>query len=154
MKKYSIETAVGIFIFICLICVGYLTIKLGNVQILGQEHYPIQARFNSVSGLREGSSVQIAGVSVGWVESISLGDNLQAAHVELRVREDIKLTDDTFASIKTSGLIGDKYISLSPGGSGIFLQPGEMIIDTESPLDLQELISKYAFGEVKDEKSE
>lgn len=151
MKKYSNETAVGIFVFLCLICIGYLTIKLGNVEFFGQKNYSIYARFNSVSGLPTGSAVEISGVQVGHVDSISLEEDYSAAMVKLQIREDIQLSDDTFASIKTSGLIGDKFISLSPGGSGFYLEPGDTIIDTESPVDLQELISKYAFGEMQDE---
>lgn len=151
MKKYTLETSVGIFVFVCLLCVGYLTVKLGKLDLLGGQNYTVQARFTSVSGLKAGSSVQMAGVPVGSVGDIHLDPKRLDAVVELQLRKDIRLTDDTIASIKTSGLIGDKYISLSPGGSDIYLEPGDMIIDTESALDIEALISKYAFGDVEDQ---
>lgn len=150
MKKYTLETSVGIFVFIGLLCVGYLTVKLGKLEVLGGQTYPLYAHFTSVSGLKSGSYVRIAGVTVGKVSGIDLDKKLFEAVVELQIDNGIELEDDTIASIKTSGLIGDKYVSLSPGGSGMVLAPGDRIIDTESALDIESLISKYAFGDVED----
>ncbi len=148
MKKSSIELGVGIFVIIGLMCVGYLTIRLGNVQLLDDEHYYLNARFQSVTGLKVGANVEIAGVPVGEVASISLDLQQQDARVRLKIRKDVTLGDDVIASVKTAGLIGDKYIKLSPGGSDDILKPGDTITDTESALDIEELISKYAFGGV------
>ena len=148
MKKSSVELGVGIFVLIGLMCVGYLTIRLGKVQLLDDEHYYLNARFQSVTGLKVGASVEIAGVPVGEVDSISLDHEEQVARVRLKIRKDVTLSDDVIASVKTSGLIGDKYIKLSPGGSDETLKPGDTITETESALDIEELISKYAFGGV------
>jgi phospholipid/cholesterol/gamma-HCH transport system substrate-binding protein len=148
MKKSSVELGVGIFVLIGLMCVGYLTIRLGKVQLLDDEHYYLNARFQSVTGLKVGASVEIAGVPVGEVDSISLDHEEQVARVRLKIRKDVALSDDVIASVKTSGLIGDKYIKLSPGGSDEILKPGDTITETESALDIEELISKYAFGGV------
>ena len=147
--KYKVEVSVGVFVLICLVCVGYLTIKLGKMELLGAESYALKARFSTVSGLRTGNDVQISGVNVGRVTDIALDSEHDAAIVTMAIREDISLSDDSIAAIKTSGLIGDKYISISPGGGGFELEPGDMIIDTQAPIDIEELVSKYVFGNVE-----
>ncbi len=148
MKKASVETAVGIFVVIGILCIGYLTIKLGNMEWIGDNYYPLYARFQSVSGLSSGAYVEMAGVEIGKVDSIALDPERLVAKVTLKIQKGVVLTDDVIASVKTSGLIGDKYIKLSPGGSDEILKPGDMITETESALDLEELISKYVFGGV------
>ena len=148
MKKTSIDLGVGIFVLIGLVCVGYLTIRLGKMEVFEDEHYYLNARFQSVSGLKAGANIEIAGVPVGKVHSISLDLKEHVALVQLKLKKDVVLTDDVIASVKTAGLIGDKYIKLSPGGSGEVLKPGDTILETESALDIEEIISKYAFGGV------
>ena len=150
MKKYAMETAVGIFVVIGLFCVGYMTVKLGNVGLLGDDSYSLFARFTSVSGLRTGSSIQMLGIEIGRVDNFTMDQENQLAVVEFRINKGIKIYDDAIASIKTEGLIGDRYVSIDPGGgTDELLQPGGTITDTESPTDIQELISKYAFGDVE-----
>lgn len=149
MKQTTVETAVGIFVLIGVVCVGYLAIRLGKMEWIGDSYYRIYARFQSVSGLKVGASVEMAGVEMGQVESISLDHEEQVAIVKMKIQKGVELTDDVIASVKTAGLIGDKYISLSPGGSDRVLKPGEVIIETESAVDLESLISKYVFGGVK-----
>ncbi len=144
----SKEIALGIFVFIGLLCTAYLTVKLGKMEVLGGDGYELSARFSSVSGLRVGASIEMSGVDVGRVTSISLDRKTSQAVVTLYVNKDIELTDDTIASVKTSGLIGDKYISLALGGSEELLANGDEISDTESAVDLESLISKFAFGGV------
>ena len=149
MKKTSVETAVGVFVLIGLISVAYLTIKLGKMEWFGDDYYMLNARFNSVAGLKAGALVELAGVEIGQVADIRLDKQRQVAIVNLNIKKNVILTDDVIASVKTSGLIGDKYISLTPGGSDRILKPGDMIIDTESALDIEELVSKYVFGDAK-----
>ena len=144
------ETAVGAFVLLGLACVGYLAIKLGQMDFFATGGFELSARFQSASGLRVGANVELAGVSVGRVVSITLDPdpmNTQAV-VRLRLDQDLKLSDDSIASIKTSGLIGDKYVSLSRGGSESILPAGGAITETESSVDLETMISKYAFGGV------
>lgn len=148
MKRGKVEIGVGIFMMIGLACIGYLTIQLGKMQLMGGDHYPVTARFQSVAGLKPGAEVVIAGVPIGKVEEIRLDPDRLVALVRMRVRNGIELTDDSIASVKTSGLIGDKYIRISPGGSPIVLGPGDQLIETESALDLEDLISKYVFGDL------
>lgn len=142
------EIAVGIFVLLGILSVGYLTIRLGKMELLGDGTYAVYAHFQSVSGLNAGASVEIAGVQIGQVGSISLSNEEKVAIVKMKIKKEVVLRDDVIASVKTSGLIGDKYIKLSPGGSDQTLGPGDTILETESAIDLEELISKYVFGGV------
>ncbi len=151
MKKYSMEAVVGVFVVIGLLCVGYMTIKLGKVDLFGDNYYSLYAAFGSVSGLRGDSPVEIDGIEVGRVARFSIDQEKQMASVELKIRKGIKIYDDAIASVKTSGLIGDKLVKIDPGGGGDILKPGGTIIDTNSPIDIEELIGKYVFGDVKKE---
>jgi phospholipid/cholesterol/gamma-HCH transport system substrate-binding protein len=150
VKQSSVELGVGVFVLLGIICVGYLTLRLGEIEVLGDKYYLLNARFKSVSGLKVGAQVEIAGVQVGQVEYIALDPKDQVAVVRLKVKAVIVLSDDVIASVKTAGLLGDKYILLSPGGSDKLLKPGDMIIETEPALDIEALISKYAFGKVNE----
>ena len=155
MKKYSIETVVGIFVVIGLIGVAYMTVKLGKISLLGDDYYSLYARFASVSGLRVGNPIEIDGIEVGRVEQMSIDQEKQMAVVELKIKKGINVYDDASVSIKTAGLIGDKFIDIDPGGAGGVLKPGGSITETTSPIDIEDLISKYAFGDVKkDNKKE
>jgi len=145
MNRKWIEFAVGIFVLAGIVAVLYLAIQVGGARFFGDDSYELQARFSSLSGVNEGSRIEIGGVGVGRVEKIELNDNFFAI-ATLRVQNDLKLDDDTIASVKTAGLIGDRYIELAPGGSGIPLEPGDMIVDTESALDIESLISRFALG--------
>ena len=150
MKKYAMETAVGIFVVFGLFCVGYMSVNLGNVGLLVDVSYSLLARFTSVSGLRAGSSIQMLGIEIGRVDKLTMDQENQMAVVKFRINKGIKIYDDAIASIKTEGLIGDRYVSIDPGGgTDELLQPGGTITETESPTDIQELISKYAFGDVE-----
>jgi len=149
MKKYAMETTVGIFIVFGLILIGYMTVKLGHVSLFGDDTYNLSAKFTSVSGLREGSTVDMLGIEIGRVKRLAIDQKDQRALVEMSIRKDIKIYDDAIASIKTEGLIGDKYLSVDPGGGGDVLRPGGTITETQPALDIEGLIGKYAFGELK-----
>jgi phospholipid/cholesterol/gamma-HCH transport system substrate-binding protein len=146
MEKTKLEMVVGVFVFIGLVCLGYLSIKLGKLELVGGSVYEVEAQFNSASGLKPGSTVEIAGVEVGRVRGITLIED--RAKVKLAVNNTVKLYTDTIASIKTRGIIGEKFLALSPGGGGNLLKPGDTIRDTESGLDLEELVSQYVHGKV------
>lgn len=150
-RKNNTAVAVGIFVLVGLVCAGYLAIKLGRMELFSSKGFTISARFDSTSGLRPGADVELAGVPIGRVTSIELDpDPMHSqAIVEMKLDRDLHLSDDTIASIKTSGLIGDKYVSLSRGGSDTELKQGGTITETESPMDIESLISKYALGGVK-----
>lgn len=149
MKKYSVETTVGIFLVFGLLCVGYMTLKLGHVSLLGDNSYSLFARFTTVNGLRVGSPVNMLGIKVGRVGRLIMDQKDQKAVVEIRIQKEIKVYDDAIVSIKSEGLIGDMFLSIGPGGSGKLLGPGGTITETQSAVDLVDLVGKYAFGEVK-----
>ncbi|MFZ3057425.1 MAG: MlaD family protein, partial [Smithella sp.] len=129
--------------------IGYMTVKLGKVSFLHDDSYPVTAKFISVTGLRDGNPVDIMGIEVGRVERIAMDQDDQKAVVEMKIKKGIKIYDDAIASIKTEGLMGDQYISIDPGGSGTLLKPNGTIMETQAPVDILGLISKYAFGDVK-----
>jgi phospholipid/cholesterol/gamma-HCH transport system substrate-binding protein len=157
MKKYSMETIVGIFVTAGLLCVGYMAVKLGDFSPFAEDPQVLYARFNSVSGLKVGSPVEIFGIQVGNVQKIEIDSAKGMALVQIGLKKGIKVYDDAIASIKTAGLIGDKFIQVDPGGSGDLLKPGGTITETLPAVDLWDLIGRYAFGGVeatgeKDEK--
>ncbi|UJX40809.1 outer membrane lipid asymmetry maintenance protein MlaD [Desulfovibrio sp. JY] len=149
MKKYTMETTVGVFVLAGLLCVAYLTIKLGKLEVINSDSYTVTARFKDVTGLKNGAYVEMAGVRIGRVTGIRLDPKDNMAMVSLDIQKGVRLTDDTIASIKTSGLIGDKFVKVSPGGSDDILKPGGLIVETEPSIDLGDLIGKYVFGGVK-----
>jgi phospholipid/cholesterol/gamma-HCH transport system substrate-binding protein len=145
----KLEMTVGIFMLIGMLCLGYISIKLGKMEIMGGDYYTVSAVFDSVSGLKPGARVEVAGVEVGKVERISLdpksGDQAVA---HLKIKTGINITDDVIASVRTSGIIGDKFIKLKPGGSDKFLTNNGKIRETESAIDIEELVSKFIHGKV------
>ena len=152
MNPARLEILVGGFVLLGIAAVAYLTIKIGSGSLVGSPTYLVEARFTNASGLNKGGSVVVAGVTVGRVEEVRVDGADYSAIATLRLRSGIRLPTDTMASIKTSGLIGDKFIALSPGADDTYLEPGARIIMTESAVDLESLIGKMAFGSV-DKKS-
>lgn len=145
MKRFDLELAVGLFVLVGIFALAYISIKLGKLEIIGKEGYVVYAYFEKSGGIKPGSVVEIAGVEVGKVKSVKLSEDYQAV-VEMTIRKDVKIQEDALASIKTKGLIGEKYIQIAPGASERILAQGERIKETESAVDLEELISKYVFG--------
>lgn len=150
MNKRKTEFYVGLFVIIGLLCTGYLFVVLGEVNFITDKRYPIHAFFTSVSGLKTGARVEIAGVEIGVVSNVSIDKERLLAKVDFRIDNNIKLSEDIIASVKTSGIIGQKYIDILPGGSDMMLEPGEEILLTESSLDIESLVRKFIFN--KDNK--
>ena len=148
MKASKLEFLVGLFVLLGLAAVTWLTVKIGSGSLLGGPTYVIEARFTNAGGLNTGSTVLIAGVTVGRVEAIRMDPADYSAIATLRVMDGLKLPTDTMASIKTTGLIGDKYVALAPGADETYLEPGAQITMTESSVDIESLIGKMAFGSV------
>ena len=145
MQKSALELTVGAFMIIGLVCFSYLAIVVGGVDWFSDESYRLKARFISISGLKQGADVEIAGVKVGKVEKIDLDNGEYEAVVELSLNNGVKLQEDSIASIRTAGIIGDRFVNIKPGGSDELIEPGGLIIETESAISLEELISKYIF---------
>jgi phospholipid/cholesterol/gamma-HCH transport system substrate-binding protein len=147
MRRSTLDITVGVFVLIGLLALGWLSVRLGRVDLFGGQGYRVTADFPSVGGLKAGSAIEIAGVEVGRVDQIILAD--YQARVVMSINKGVRLSDDTIASIKTKGLIGEKYVRLSPGGSERVLATGGRITEVEPPIDVEELISKYIFGKVE-----
>lgn len=151
MKERKLEFGVGVFILTGLVGLAYLTVKLGAGALVGSETYPLEARFANAGGVTKGGSVMIGGVPVGRVDGVRLDPQDFSAIVEMSILTSVKLPTDTIASVRTSGLIGDKFIALAPGADEDSLQANEQILMTESAVELESLISKMAFGGVSEE---
>ena len=146
MKKFDIQMSVGLFLIAGIVCLGYLSVKLGGMEVLGNKGYEVYALFSNSGGLKVGSSISIAGVDVGGVRSIDLED--YQARIVLNLSEDVKIQEDAIASIKTKGLIGEKYIAITPGASEKWVDPGGRIRETQPAVDFEELISNFVFGKI------
>ena len=146
MKRSALDLGVGVFVIIGLIALGWMSVKLGRIDLLGNRGYVVSADFPTVGGLKAGSTIEIAGVEVGRVDRIVLQD--YQAHVIMVIQPGVKLQDDSIASIKTKGLIGERYVRISPGGSDKIIPPNGRIREVEPPVDIEELLSKYIFGKV------
>jgi len=147
MKRGKTETAVGLFLLAGIACLMYLSLRLGKLEVVGGDRVPVVAEFSSVTGLRPGASVEIAGVEVGKIGSITIRD--YKAVVGMEIRKGIALQEDAIASVRTRGLIGDKYISISPGASDRLIPPGGKIRETESAVDLEGIIGQLVHGSAK-----
>lgn len=139
------EIVVGAFVMLGIAALGYLSISIGGLQLVAPDRYVLKARFASVGDLKEGAPIRLAGVKVGQVTSIRL-DNY-AAEAELSVGRALVLPKDTVASIRTEGLLGNTYVSLTPGGSLENLRDGAKVSHTEPAIDLSDLLARYAFGQ-------
>jgi phospholipid/cholesterol/gamma-HCH transport system substrate-binding protein len=146
MKKFDTELFVGLFMIAGIICLGYLSVKIARSEILGTKGYEVYALFSNSGGLKNGSSITIAGVEVGRIRSISLYD--YQARIVMRLQEGVKIQEDAIAAVKTKGLIGEKFIEITPGASDKIIPSGGRIRETLPAVDLEQLISKFVFGKV------
>jgi phospholipid/cholesterol/gamma-HCH transport system substrate-binding protein len=140
------EIVVGFFVLVGLACLGYLAIKLGKLEVMGSSGYLVYADFSTVAGLKIGDPVEIAGVKVGRVDAMRLADD--RARLDMRVQEGVKLQEDVIASVRARGLIGDKFVLITPGASDKIIPPGGKIRETESPPDIPDLIGKFVGGDL------
>ncbi|MBI2876025.1 MAG: outer membrane lipid asymmetry maintenance protein MlaD [Candidatus Tectomicrobia bacterium] len=146
MKRLDLEIIVGLFMLVGIAGLAYLSVKLGKLELFGKEKYDVVAQFSNIGGLNEGARVEIAGVQVGRVKNIGLAN--YHAQVILAINDGVRLADDSIAAIKTKGLLGEKFIEISPGGSERIIPAGGKIRETQPPLDLEEALSKFIFGKV------
>lgn len=147
MKKFDLETAVGFFLLIGIFSLGFISMKMARMEGLGTSGYTLYAEFAQAGGIKPGASVQIAGVAIGRVTGITLDKNY-AALASFEIDDGVKLQEDAIASIKTSGLIGEKFVLITPGASEQYIPAGGRIRETESAIDVEALVSRYAFGKI------
>jgi len=136
---------VGVFVFLGIVAIGWMALKVGQIGGLGESGYTLVANFDDAGGMRKGGDIMMAGVIIGRVDRVDLIKNDHAMMV-LRIHEDVKITEDAFASVRTKGIIGDRYVRISQGPSEDFLEPGSEIEETESAINIEDLISKYIFS--------
>jgi len=148
MRRFNLELSVGLFFIIGILCLAYLSIRLGKMEVIGNRGTAIYAEFSNVGGLKDGAVVEIAGVEVGRVKDITLDLDNYEAKVQLLIQPKVQIQEDAIASIKTRGLVGEKYIEISAGGSEKIVRSGGKIRDTQPPFDLEKAISKLVFGKV------
>lgn len=146
MNHTRTDVLVGIFVLAGLICLGYLAIRLGKLEFFGTQGYVVFADFVSVAGLKLGDPIEIAGVRIGKVEGIGLAED--RARLTLRISDGVKLQDDVIASVRARGLIGDKFVLVTPGASDKIIPPGGKIRETDSPPDIPDLIGKFVGGDL------
>jgi phospholipid/cholesterol/gamma-HCH transport system substrate-binding protein len=145
MKNINTEMIVGVFMLAGFLAFGYISLQMGEFSIFDLEkNYRLEAEFDNVSGLKVGAVVEIAGVSVGKVSKIELGEQ-GLARVGMLINQGVKISADAIASIRTQGLIGDKYIKIIQGADEEMLADGDAIFDTQSAIDFEALVSKYIF---------
>ena len=155
--NYKVELASGIFLLLGIAALVWLATRATDYgQDIGKDTYTISARFTNIGDLRDRAPVKIGGVTVGLVESISLDPVTFEAIVNMSIATRFnEIPSDTGASILTSGVLGDRYIGLEPGGAPDFLASGDSLFITQSAMVLEQLISKYLFntGKSDDDKA-
>jgi len=144
MKKLSLEFVVGLFLLAGIGATLYLSVVVSGVSGFGTDGYRLMAKFENSSGLKKGAVIEIAGVKIGQVESIELEPETQESLIWLNIDQGVEIQDDAVASIRTAGIIGDKFVKISTGG-GDPLSDGDEIIETEPSISIEELVSKYMF---------
>jgi phospholipid/cholesterol/gamma-HCH transport system substrate-binding protein len=147
MNRVRLELTVGLFVLVGLACGAWLSLRLGSVSLPGRRGYSVSASFGSVEGLSEGTSVMIAGVRVGRIERIGLKDD--RALVRLRIDRQVVLHDDAIASVRSRGLVGEKFVAISPGASPRTIPPGGLILDTEDAVNVEQLIAQFIHGRIQ-----
>ena len=151
-RNFTTEIYVGFFVLLTLIGAGYLSLGLGGLELNSAKFYRIEAEFDNISGLSKGASVEIAGVQIGTVEKIRLDDS--TAVVTLKIDKNVKIKDDDIASIRTKGIIGDRFVKISRGSSTEYLNDGDSLFDTESVVDFEDLIGKIIHNFTSDDKDD
>jgi phospholipid/cholesterol/gamma-HCH transport system substrate-binding protein len=151
MKKIDLQVAVGFFMLIGIFSFAYLSIRLGKLEIISGGSYTVYAEFVNAGGVKEGTTVEIAGIEVGKVVDLGLSKDYRAS-LAFAIKKGVAIQKDAIASIKTKGLIGEKFVQISPGASDELIPDGGKITETESVTDIEELISRYIFGKVEEKE--
>ena len=147
INRAKIDLAVGFFVAIGILALVFLALKVGNlVNFSMSEGYRIETRFDNIGGLKVRAPVKSAGVVVGRIEAIQLDPETYEAVIDLRIAPEYRFTKDTIASILTSGLLGEQYISLESGGEAEYLKNGERVTKTQSAMILEKLIGQFLFN--------
>jgi phospholipid/cholesterol/gamma-HCH transport system substrate-binding protein len=149
MKNNYVNFLVGLFVLFGIGALVFMSITIGGASVTNSGNYTLVAKFENSSGLKEGAFVEMSGVRVGLIQSIHYDPKAYESVVKISLDNAITVPDDSIASIRTSGIIGDRFVKISTGGSEINMADGEEFIETESSISIEELISKYMFSQDK-----
>ena len=149
MKNNYVNFLVGLFVLFGIGALVFMSITIGGASVSNSGQYTLVAKFENSSGLKEGAFVEMSGVRVGLIQSIKYDPKAYESVVKISLDNAITVPDDSVASIRTSGIIGDRFLKISSGGSDINMEDGDEFIDTESSISIEELISKYMFSQDK-----
>jgi len=151
MRTLDTEVAVGMLLLVGVVLLVYISLHLGQMNFGRAQGYTVQAEFSNAGGLQDGAVVELAGVKIGRVATVTLTD-MYRARVTLELLPAISLQEDARAAIKSKGLIGERYVEIAPGKASTQLTSGGTIRETEAPVDIQEVITKFIFGNVETDK--
>ncbi|MXN78296.1 outer membrane lipid asymmetry maintenance protein MlaD [Burkholderia sp. 4701] len=151
MKKTALDFWVGLFVVVGFLAVLFLALKVGNMSSLSfQSTYPVKMKFDNIGGLKPRAAVKSAGVVVGRVGAIGFDTNTYQALVTIDVNKQYQFPKDSSAKILTSGLLGEQYIGLDPGGDSEMLKAGDTIAMTQSAIVLENLIGQFLYSKAAD----
>jgi phospholipid/cholesterol/gamma-HCH transport system substrate-binding protein len=146
MNEYKkIEMIVGAFVLAGIISISWMAVKLGQIGGIGASGYALEAVFTDAGGMRSGSDVMMAGVVIGRVGDVAVNDDSEAK-LTLLIDDGIPVTSDAIASVRTKGIIGERYVRITQGGDDEILKAGDEIEETESAINIEDLVSKYIFS--------
>ena len=145
MNRNLIETVMGAVVLA--VAALFIVFAYSKAEVGAVEGYEIQAKFDRVDGILAGSDVRMSGIKIGTVTASSLDPKTYFAEVKMNIRSDVKIPDDTSIAVSTDGLLGDKFLSLSPGGSDDMLAPGGEITTTQGSIDLMSLVGQMIFSQ-------
>lgn len=141
-----VDTSVGFIMILGILALTYVSVSFGNVNLFGSDKYKVTAVFSDATGLNINTDVEMLGIKVGVVKDIELTDEYEA-RVVMSLRKDVDVPEDTIASVKTQGLLGERYIYLSPGGLPPVPKDGSgQLFETQPPIILEDLLGKAMFG--------
>lgn len=144
MQNNTVETLIGAIVVA--VAVGFLYFAYANTNSADLSGYEVDAKFQRVDGLNVGTDVRLSGIKIGSVAALTLDAKTYQATVHLNIRQDVKLPDDSSIMVTSTGLLGNSYLSVSPGGSDDMIPPGGSIKNTQGSVDLMSLIGRFAGG--------
>ena len=145
MNRNLIETVMGAVVLV--VAALFIVFAYSKAEVGAVEGYEIQAKFDRIDGILAGSDVRMSGIKIGTVTASSLDPKTYFAEVKMNIRSDVKIPDDTSIAVSTDGLLGDKFLALSPGGSDDMLEPGGEITTTQGSIDLMSLVGQMIFSQ-------
>jgi phospholipid/cholesterol/gamma-HCH transport system substrate-binding protein len=152
MSRNVIETVMGAVVLV--IAALFLVFAYSTAQVHAISGYQFTAKFSKVDGIREGGDVRISGIKVGSITSETLDPQTYEAIIKVNIDPSVKLPVDTQASILSSGLLGDKFVALVPGGSDDMIKPGGQIMITNAPISLEDIIGQLIFSQGGQQKKD